>query len=359
MDTTDADIEFDEQGVCNHCRKYDELAAKGLSCGAEGERRLQQLVEKVKSDGKGKEYDCIIGLSGGVDSSYLACQAKRLGLRPLAIHMDNGWNSELAVKNIENIVKKLDLDLFTYVLDWEEFRDLQIAFFKASVIDIEMLTDNAITSIVYKIAREKKIKYFLDGQNITTEAIMPKSWVHLKSDLKNIKAIHQRFGMRKIISFPLIALWRKLFYKYSRILQPICLLNYMNYNKPEAISFLEKEVGWKYYGGKHYESIFTKFYQAYVLPVKFNVDKRRAHLSSLICSGQITREQALKEMEIDLYLPEQLKWDQEYVIKKLGFTMEEFEQIMNIPVKSHLDYPSSVPIYEMIVRVAESLHLTW
>lgn len=352
MDTTDPGILFDENGVCNHCRDYDLKAGKNVFSGAAAERKLNEIVGKIKEEGRNKEYDCIIGLSGGIDSSYLALQAKRLGLRPLAIHFDNGWNSELSVKNIENIVKKLGFDLYTYVIDWEEFRDLQVSFFKASVVDIELLTDNAITSVLYRIAREKKIRYFLDGQNVVTEGVMPKAWVHLKSDLKNIRAIQKRFGTRKIESFPTLGPWKKIIYQLLRVLQPICLLNYFPYNKDEAIKTLERELGWRYYGGKHYESIFTKFYQAYVLPVKFHIDKRRAHLSTLVCSGQMSRKDALAAMEEELYPAAELKADKEYVLKKLGLSNAEFEEIMGLPVKSHLDYPSSSPMYNRLVKLA-------
>ena len=355
MDTSDPEIVFDEQGVCNHCHAYEEKASQKVYTGEEGSRRLREVVDRIRHDGRGKEYDSIIGLSGGVDSSYLAYQAKLLGLRPLAVHFDNGWNSELSVKNIENIVKKLGFDLFTYVIDWEEFRDLQVSFFKASVIDIELLTDNAIFASIYKIARERGIGYMLDGQNVVTEAVMPKSWVHLKSDLKNIKAIQKRFGTKKIRSFPTIGPWRQLFYQFAGVLKPVYLLNYMPYNKADAMALLERELGWKYYGGKHYESIFTKFYQAYVLPQKFHVDKRRPHLSNLICSGQMKRDEALDAMREELYPAAELKNDREYVLKKLGFTEEQFDAIMKLPPRSHLDYSSSAPRYELVGRIFKFL----
>lgn len=351
MDTSDPNISFDAQGVCSHCHNYQELIRRKLPRADEAQHRLAEIVARIKADGRGKEYDSIIGLSGGVDSSYLAWQAKHLGLRPLAVHFDNGWNSELSVKNIENIVKRLGFDLYTYVIDWEEFRDLQISFFKASVIDIELLTDNAIFSSLYRIARERNIRYLLDGQNLVTEAIMPKAWVHMKTDLKNIRAIQKRFGKKKIQTFPTIGPWRQLIYQYTGVLTPVRLLNYLPYNKAEAMALLERELGWKYYGGKHYESTFTKFYQAHVLPVKFHVDKRRAHLSTLICSGQMTREEALAQVELELYPAVELKQDREYVIKKLGFTENEFDEIMQLPVRSHLDYPSSAPLYYALVKL--------
>lgn len=352
MDTSDKDIVFDGAGVCNHCRAYDVRAQTEIFTGEEGKARLAGIVDRIRQDGKGKEYDSIMGLSGGVDSSYLAYQVKQMGLRPLAVHFDNGWNSEQSVKNIENIVKVLGFDLHTYVIDWEEFRDLQRSFFKASVVDIELLTDNAIFATLINIAREKGIRYSLEGHNIATEVVMPPSWNHWKYDLRNIKAIQRRFGTRKIRTLPMIGPWRRLFYRVTHILEPVFILNYQTYDKQEAMRVLEREVGWKYYGGKHYESIFTKFYQAYVLPVKFGIDKRRAHLSNLICSGQLARDEALRLMEEELYPAKDLRQDKAYVIKKLGFTEEEFDAIMQEPPKKHLEYPSDLPRYLAVMKIA-------
>jgi N-acetyl sugar amidotransferase len=351
MDTSDKGISFDEDGVCSHCRSYEEIAKKTLLPPEEARQKLAEIVDKIKRDGKGKEYDCIIGLSGGIDSSYLAYQAKQFGLRPLAVHFDNGWNSEISVKNIENIVKKLGFDLHTYVIDWEEFKDLQRSFFKASVVDIELLTDNAIFTSLYKIAREQKIKYSLEGHNVVTESIMGKDWNYWKFDLKNIRAIQKQFGTVKIRSFPTMGPWKRLFYQYSKIIEPVYILNYLQYNKQQAMETLEKELGWQYYGGKHYESVFTKFYQAYVLPTKFKIDKRRAHLSNLICSNQLTREEALVELAKDIYPQDELSRDKEYVAKKLGFTEEEFDKIMQHPPKSHLDYPSDLRKYQRVLKL--------
>lgn len=353
MDTSDRNIDFDEEGVCNHCRSYEHVARKKLYTGKDAEKKLREIVDRIKRDGEGREYDSIVGLSGGVDSSYLAYQAKRLGLRPLAVHFDNGWNSEISVKNIDNIVRKLGFDLYTYVIDWEEFKDLQRSFFKASVLDIELLTDNAIFTSLYRIALENKIRYSLEGHNVVTEAIMPTGWNYWKFDVKNIKGIQKRFGTKSINSFPVMGPWKRLYYQYSNVITPVYLLNYLPYNKKEAIAILGKEIGWRYYGGKHYESVFTKFYQSYVLPAKFGIDKRRAHLSTLICSGQMTRDEALNLMKEELYPPEELREDREYVLKKLEFTEEEFDSIMRQPPRSHLEYPSSLPLYEKIAKFAK------
>lgn len=353
MDTSDPDIRFDGEGVCNHCREYARLAAESLYSGADAHRRLDALVARIRKEGEGKEYDCVLGLSGGVDSSFVAYKAKELGLRPLAVHLDNGWNSELSVANIERIVKKLDIDLFTYVIDWEEFRELQVSFFKASVVDIEMLTDHAIAAVIFDVARQHGLRYFLSGYNVATESIMPRSWFYgNKLDGRNIRAIFKTFGGgKRIESFPILSFYQYVLLVYAKRLKVIPLLNYLAYDKSEAMAVLHEKLGWVYYGGKHYESRFTRFYQAYILPGKFHIDKRRAHLSSLICSGQVRRDEALEAISEDLYTPEKLREDKEFVIKKLGMTEDEFEAYMNVPPRSHLDYPS----YETMYRVLRPL----
>lgn len=341
MDTTDQAIEFNDKGVCNHCIHYEEIARKKVITGKSAEEKLGKIVAEIKEKGKNQEYDSIMGLSGGVDSSYLAYYAKKLGLRPLVAHLDNGWNSELAVKNIENIVKKLGIDLFTYVIDWKEFKDLQVSFFKANVVDIEMLTDHSIKAAMYQLADQKGIKYILSGSNHVSEAIMPNAWGHRKSDLRNIKGIHRLYGTKKLKSFPMASEFKIFFwYNWFKNIKFVSILNYIPYNKKDAIAFLEKEFEWKNYGGKHYESLFTRFYQAYILPVKFNIDKRKAHLSTLICSGQITREKALEELKEELYNPIMLAEDKKFVLKKLGLSEDYFAEYLRTPGKHHLEYPS-------------------
>lgn len=342
LDTNDdPQIAFDVAGVCNYCREYDQTLRKFIMLDPdEREARLKEQVDKIKLEGKGKQYDSIVGVSGGVDSTYLAYQAKRLGLRPLVVHYDNGWNSEMAVQNIENIVRKLDLDLYTYVNDWEEFKDLQLSFFKASVIDIELITDQAIVAILYDLAAKYGVKTILYGSNIVTEGILPRNWYHWKTDVLNITGIHKQFGKQKIRTYPMLTFFKN--YYYTRVLKikSVSLLNYMPYVKEEAKRTITQELGWRDYGGKHYESIFTRFYQGYILPRKFGVDKRKAHLSTLICSGQIGREVALHEIQKATYDPQKQQEDKEYVVKKLGLTDSEFEEIMRLPIKQHLDYPS-------------------
>ena len=336
----DMDISFDENGICNYYHEYKKAATEGVHTGKDGEEQLARLVDKIKNDGKGKPYDCLIGLSGGVDSTYVAYLVKQLGLRPLAVHLDNGWNSELAVKNVENIITRLGFDLYTLVVNWEEFRDIQLSYLRASVVDIEVVSDHAIFSTMYKLAREKNIGTIISGTNIVTEYIMPPGWLYTKMDFANLKDIHNRYGKIKLKTYPSFDFKKYVYYSAVLRLVPVSILNYVPYDKKEIKEVIKRELGWRDYGGKHYESIFTKFYQAYILPEKFRIDKRKAHLSTLICSGQLTKEEALAELGTPLYKPAELAADKEYVLKKLGLSDEEFEQIMQLPVKRHQDYKS-------------------
>lgn len=350
MDASVPDIEFDLDGTCNYCKEHEMKVSLTPFHRGGAEEMLRELVDKLKTEKNG-QYDSIVGLSGGVDSSYVAYQAVKLGLRPLVVHFDNGWNSELAVKNIENIVKTLNLDLITFVIDWPEFKDIQRSFFKANVIDIEMVTDHAIFAAMYQIANKHKIRYILSGTNAATESIMPAAWQHFKFDLRNLRAIQNRFGNLPIKRYPTLSVWEMAWNHYVRGAQSISLLNYLPYRKDEAMSTLKDQLGWMYYGGKHYESTFTKFYQAYILPQKFGVDKRRIHLSDLIMNGEITREYAIEELIKEPYDFQQLEQDKDYVIKKLGFTKEEFEDYMVTKPVSHYAYPSYAKLAKYLVAI--------
>lgn len=341
MDTSDYEISFDGEGISNHFYEYNQKASALIENFDERENVFISLLEKIKGSGKGKTYDCLIGLSGGVDSSYITYLAGQNNLNALIVHFDNGWNSELAVNNIKKLIEKFNFDLHTLVVDWEEFKDIQLSFFKASVPNIEMVTDHAIIATLYKIARIYNIKYLLAGSNIVTEGILPSSWGYDASDFKHIKEIHKLFGKTKFKTFPKLTLTDYFYYMIIRRVKKVNILNYLDYSKANAIQTLEREVGWKYYGGKHYESIFTQFFQAYVLPTKFGFDKRRAHLSSLICSGQISREDALEELKSPLYSESQLKEHKEYMLKKWEITSEEFDSIMSLEPKRHEDYPTN------------------
>lgn len=358
MDSTDPNIIFYNDGTCNHCREATKkLKELKNNDSIKKELQLKEIIKNIKYSGKNNKYDCLIGLSGGVDSSYLAWITKELGLRPLAIHIDNGWNTELAVKNIENIVNKLNIDLKTIVLDWEEFKSLQRAFLKASVVDLEMLSDNAIIVGIKRTIKKEKIKYFLSGTNAAAESIMPHSWYYsLKYDSLNIRSIYNKFSDGKPLkNYPLLNIFEFIAHKHFNSLLEIPLLDYVPYIKENAIKVLEKELNWVNYGGKHYESKITQFYQAYILPTKFNIDKRKAHLSSLICSGQITRDEALAILNEPLYNYESLESDKQYFCKKLGLTLEEFNNIMALPIKKHTDYKSYQNVYNKLSKLKRLL----
>lgn len=338
MDTiADPNISFDEDGVCNYYKEYLSAEHDQVLKGEAGQRKIESIVNKIIESGKGKPYDCITGVSGGVDSTYLAYLAKQWGLRPLIVHFDNGWNSELAVKNIENIISKLGFDLFTLVVDWEEFRDLQLAYFKASVVDIEAITDHAIIATLHRLSHKYGIKYILSGSNVVTEATLPSHWIWNKSDHVNLLDIHKRFGTKKLKTFPVYT--RKL-KKMSQMkgVEVVSPLNYVDYNKSLVKQTITDKLDWRDYGGKHYESVFTRFYQGYILPVKFNIDKRKAHLSNLIFSGQIDKQQAIDELNENIYAVNNLKEDYDFVIKKLGFSDEAFHDWLLQPRKEHYDY---------------------
>lgn len=351
MDTTDVEISFNEQGECNHCTTFYHLASRYLYQGETSDRALQELVAKIKQGAKNSDYDVLVGVSGGVDSSYVAYIAKKLGLRILAFHFDNGWNSELAVKNVENIVKKLDVDYQTWVVDWEEFKDIQLSFFKASVANAETPSDHAFLAASYHLCSKYKIKYILSGSNFATEGILPKSWGYNAKDVKQLKGIHRIFGKVPFKTFPLLGFTKEFYYTYVKGIRMVRLLNYIPYVKADAMKVIQDELGWVYYGGKHYESIFTRFFQAYYLPVKFGYDKRLAHLSTLICSGQISRDEALEELKKEFYPSDLLESDKQYVTKKLGLTAAEFEDIMNAKPKSYKDYPNDEKRLKFIYSV--------
>jgi len=341
MDTSDPEIRFDHEGVCSHCHGYAETAARLVHVGEEGRRQLEAMVAAIRASGRGKPYDCVMGVSGGVDSTYLAYIAKSLGLRPLAVHLDNGWNSELAVSNIEKVLNTLGIDLYTEVLDWEEFRDLQLSFLRASVPDAEIPTDHAISATVNRVAAERGIDFIISGDNVVTEGILPVSWTYGVWDWKYISAVHRQFGTARLAGIPHYSLAKLFYYKSVKKIRTVRPLNYVPYVKGDVMRVLEEKLGWKYYGGKHYESIYTRFFQGYILPAKFGIDKRKAHLSTLICSGQMTREEALAEILCDRYAGELQRSDREYVIKKLALTPDEFAAIMALPARSYREFPNS------------------
>lgn len=356
MDETAIEISFDENGVCNFCHNYDNVLVNEIFSNKGGEEKIEKLISEIKEKGKNSDYDCLIGLSGGVDSSYVAYLVrKKYGLRVYAVHLDNGWNTELAVANVEQIVKRLDIDLQTYVLDWKEFRDIQLSFIKSSISNIEIPTDHAIWALLIKTAGKMKIPYIIAGNNVVTESIMPESWLYGSKDSKLIKSIHKKFGKVKMKSFPSLSTLDYVDYLLFRGIRWVPILNYVNFNKAEAKQLLMNELGWRDYGGKHYESIFTRFFHAYYLPEKFGYDLRKSYLSALVCSGQITREEALEEINNPPAPKEMLINDREYVIKKLGISEEEFDLILKSPNKTFADYPNNDDLWKRfnnIIKIA-------
>lgn len=340
MDTTDPDISFNEKGECNLCTEFLDKRIKHKYQGESSERQLDELVEKMKADGKGKEYDCIIGLSGGIDSSYAAYIAKQKGLRVLGVHLDNGWNSEEAVMNIKNIAKKLDIDYESYVLNWAEFKDLQLAFLKASVPEAETPTDIAIPAATHFYANKYGVKYIISGGNFATEGILPRCWHYNARDLRYFNHIQKTFGNKKLKTFPTFGFKKEMYYKLVKGIKMIYLLNMIPYEKDNAVEFLKKELDWKYYGGKHYESKYTGFIQSYYLFEKFGIDYRRATLATQICTGEIKREEALEILKSKPYIDEKAHEEKVYISKKLGVSLEEFEKILNLPGKWYREYPN-------------------
>lgn len=347
---SDPDITIDERGVCNHCNRYEEILSRRVVSPSDREEQLNRLVKKIKASGKNKSYDCIIGVSGGVDSTYVAYLSKTLGLRPLAVHFDNGWNSNLAVDNIEKTLSKLNIDLDTYIVDWEEFRDLQLSFLKASVADCEIPTDHGIDALLWKKASQHGIKYILSGMNFATESISVPAWSYGHSDWKYIKDIHRNFGSKKLSTYPHFNFYDLFYFNMVKNIRIVSLLNYQDYSKEDAQALLEKELGWKRYGGKHYESIYTRFYQGFYLPEKFGYDKRVGHLSDLINSKQLTREAALELLAEPSYDPALFTQDLDYVKKKFELSDADWNEIMNKPKATFRDFKNSFEFVQFLRR---------
>ena len=352
MDTSAKEITFDSNGGCSFCTEF--LARAGSLIHEDPaikSKKLNAFVQHVKVRGKNKHYDCVIGVSGGVDSSWVLVQAVKMGLRPLAVHMDNGWNSELAQNNIANLVQKLGVDLYTHVIDWKEYKSLMQAFFDADVIDVELLYDNAMLAVNYKLAATHNVRYILAGTNQATEGMrMPKEWNWFKYDKKNIKSL-ARHGNVKLKSFPSIGTFGYIWGRSIKKIEWISTLDLMDYNKFEAMQHLQENYGYKPYPYKHYESIFTRFYQGYILPQKFSVDKRRLHLSTLVAAGQLSRESALESLDHIPYPDEKdLEIDRQYFLKKMGWSEEALIAYLSRPEKSHSLYGSEYKLWDYFER---------
>ena len=354
MDTTDRKISFDEHGVCDHCSTFYSKILPNWHVNQIGLKALNAIIAEIRQRGVGKDFDCIIGMSGGIDSSYLTYVAReKLGLRPLVFHVDAGWNSQEAVNNIEKLVDKLGLDLYTEVIDWEEMRDLQLAFFKSGVPHIDSPQDHAFFAMMYKFAEKYKVKYILTGANYSTECIRnPIEWMYYQSDSIQLRDIHKRFGTRPLVNFPTTSILRhKVYLRYLKGIRVITPLNYIPYRKADAMQLLSEKFGWQAYPQKHFESRFTKFYEGYWLYKKFGYDTRRVQYSSLILTGQMTRQEALEKLRTPPYDEETIAQDFEYVATKLGISVEELQGYMDSPNKSYKDYRSQESIYLVGARL--------
>ncbi len=340
MDTTDPLIFFDENDYCNHCTEFLNKRARHQFQEEENNEALDRIIEEIKRSGKGREYDCISGISGGIDSCYMAYIAKKKGLRVLAVHLDTGWNSEEAVLNIKNITRKLDIDYESYVLDWEEFKDLQLAFLKASIPEADTPTDIAIPAAIHHYAAKYGVKYILAGGNLSTEGILPAAWHYNAKDMKYFNYIQKTFGRRKLKNFPTFGFKKEMYYKLVRGINMVYLLNYVNYVKEDVMELLKEKLDWKFYGGKHYENIYTGFIQSYYLYEKFGIDYRRATLSSQICLGNVNREDALEQLKSKPYELAKVEREKQYISKKLQISEGEFERILSLPPKWYWDYPN-------------------
>lgn len=359
MDASVPGIRFDAAGVCNYCSEF--LARAGATVFAGAEQRdaaLRELVGRVQRAGRGKRYDCVVGISGGVDSSFVLHRVIELGLRPLAVHMDNGWNSELAQHNIEQLVKRLNVDLYTHVIDWREYRRLMQAFFDADVVDVELLYDNAMTAVNLQQASAYGVRYLLTGVNQATEGMrMPLGWNWFKRDRRNILAIWKRFGEgSRLRTFPAVGTLQYLYYTHARGVRWISFLDFVHYSKPDALRLLQERYGYKPYPYKHYESVFTRFYQGYLLPTKFGIDKRRLHLGTLVASGQMTRDEALAQLAQSPYPSEEaLQQDIAYFEKKMGWSGEQLRAYLARPGKPHAAYGTEKPLYDVLVPLGRLL----
>lgn len=360
MDTTDSKITFDEKGVCDHCNTFYKEILPKWHTDEKGDKNLKSIIEKIKEEGNGKDFDCLMGMSGGIDSSYLLnVMVEKYGLRPLVFHVDAGWNSQIAVNNIERLVDGLGLDLYTEVINWEEMKDLQLAFFKSGVSHIDTPQDHAFFATMYKFASKHNIKYILTGGNYSTECVRnPLEWMYYQSDSIQLKDIYKKHGTGKLKDYPVTnILWHKVYLPYIKKIKLIRPLDFFPYNKDDAMQSLVDKFGYQKYPQKHFESRFTRFYESYWLPKKFGFDTRKVQYSSLILTNQMTRDEALEKLKSPSYDPETIHQDFEYIATKLGISAEELKSYMDAPNKTYRDYKSQENIYNIGAKVMRMLGL--
>ena len=361
MDTIDPHIRFDETGKCDHCENYERNILPAWHTDQRGEAQIMPLIEKIRREGKGRDHDCIIGLSGGLDSSYLAhVVTKKFGLRPMIFHVDAGWNSQQAVGNVEKIVDGLKLDLYTEVVDWEEMRDLQLAFFRSQVADQDVPQDLAFFSALYNYSVANKISYIITGGNFSTECVRePLEWGgYYATDMKWVSAIHRQFGKRPLKRFQTADIFRyKLVDRFVHGIKMVKALNNVPYIKEDAEKLLAANYGWEPFQHKHHESRFTRFYESYWLPRKFGFEKRRAHFSSLVLTGQMTRAAAIDRIARSELPGDLLEQEFEYVAKKMDLSTEEFREIYNAPNRTYRDYPNRSGLINLGTRTLQLVGL--
>ncbi len=358
MDTSDSRITFDEKGICDHCIDFQQNVKPNWHIDERGKKELETTVSKIKKSGKNNDFDCLLGLSGGVDSSYmLHIAVKEFGLRPLVFHVDGGWNSELAVHNIQVMIDKLGLDLYTEVINWEEMKDFQLAFFKSGVPHIDIPQDHAFVATLYQFADKYNIKYILNGGNISTECVRnPMEWLYYGTDMAQLNDIRKRFSTREMRTYPFSSIFRhKIYLRYFKGVKVVKMLNYRPYVKADALALLEKEYGWKPYPQKHFESRFTKFYEGYWLTERFGFDTRKVQFSSLILTGQMSREEALEKLKKPAYDPKTIEDEFNYIATKLGITPEELRHYFTIPKKFYWDYKNMVSIFSFGAKILKAI----
>jgi len=360
MDTTDTAIIFDDKGVCDHCNTYYSDILPNWHPNEKGHATLNGIITKIKKAGAGQDFDCIMGLSGGIDSSYLLYMiVSEYGLRPLVFHVDAGWNSQIAVNNIERLVDGLDLDLYTEVINWEEMKDLQLAFFKSGLPHIDVPQDHAFFATMYKFASKYNIKYILTGGNYSTECVRnPIEWMYYQTDSVQLRDIHNKFGTIPLETYPVTSiLWHKFYLPYIKGIKLIRPLDYVPYHKEDAMNLLVEKFGYQKYPQKHFESRFTRFYESYWLPERFGYDTRKVQFSSLILTEQMTREEATRKLKVPAYDKKTIKQDFKFVANKLGITIDELQSYMDMPLKTYKDYKSQRNIYMIGAKVMRILGL--